>query len=269
MTTISVINKSSIEPVPANAVALMARAVHEQFERDFAPDWGLAKESYEVTDREGGEIVALIIDDDPNAPGALAYHDDPNAKPDIVILAKTILDNGGTWLDGSVSVSGALSHEVLELIADPSCNEMADDGQGQSYAIEVCDPIEEHAYVIEVDGVPVAVSNYVTRHWFDPAAVDVQFDKLRVLSAPFSLDGGYAITEQVGQGSQITGEMAPWRHEVRTEGNPFSRTYRRLHEAHADAEQAPADTTDSEYREATIVEEDGEPVTPREVRILR
>lgn len=228
MSTITVVNNSTVPLVRGDEIELIAAACQAQFEYDFGPDWGMARDAYAVTTEPGGDILAMIIDDDPSVPGALAYHDDPNAKPDIVVLAKTIMDNGGTWLDGPLSVSSALSHEVLELAGDPSCNFMADKGDGTSYAIEVADPVEQHVYPFEVQGVNVTVSDYVLRRWFDPTASGDKFDKLGVLTGPFELNQGYAITEQAGQQSQITGDMPEWKRSVRST-NPFSRTYRRTH----------------------------------------
>lgn len=219
---ISVVDRTRVAKPPVGALRLMAAAVNQQVRVDFCPAWG--RTSWHVSEQPGGAIIAAIVDDDPNAPGALAYHDDPGGKPDIVVLAKTILDNGGDWLTRPLSVASALSHEVLELIADPSCNFSADDGNGQTYALEVCDPVESHSYAVVVQSTAVTVSDFVLPRWFDPSAAGGRFDHLGQVRAPFALSSGYAIVTPEGQSSQITGEVAPW-HNV---NHAFSRTRRRL-----------------------------------------
>lgn len=230
MTTIALQNASTIPLPRPDILEIIAAAVDLQVRRDFAHDYGLDLGAWTVVAGDQGDIIARIIDDDPNAPGALAYHDDPSALPVIVILAKTILDNGGTWIDGDVSISSAFSHEVLELIADPACNRWASTAPRTLVAIEVCDPVEEVGYTIAItndhETVAVAVSNYVLPAWFDPSATAVQFDRLGHVDAPGKLHGGYAIIEDGTGERQVTGEMAPWKAAVRAE-NPFSRTYRR------------------------------------------
>jgi len=225
---ISIVDHTSKAKPPAGAVTAMAAAVQHQVVYDFCPAWGRTSTNWKFS--RTGTIQALLVDDDASVPGALAYHDDQNGKPAIVILCKTILDAGGQWLTGGLSVASALSHEVLELIADAACNLAADDGRGQAYALEVCDPVEEHVYPVTVNGQTATVSDFVLPAWFDPTASGVRFDHLGILVRPFELSKGYAIVTPEGQSSQITGAVVPERHASFASPNAlaFSRTWQRL-----------------------------------------
>src|SRR5262249_47653789 len=68
--------------------------------------------------RKDGLYITLV-DELPEAPGALGYHDlDKDGKPFIRIGLKVIMDNGGDWLTGSTSVTSVIDHETKELVGD-------------------------------------------------------------------------------------------------------------------------------------------------------
>jgi hypothetical protein len=78
---------------------------------------------------------------------------------------------------------------------------------GRLYAYETADPVEEQTY--QIDG--VAVSNFVTPHWFDPAAHGVPLDYLGRLKHPFQLaKGGYlsVFAAPSGKWQQVTARYA-------------------------------------------------------------
>ena len=78
-----------------------------------------------------------------SAPGLAAFHEELRDQPDAYVLAKTILDNGGTILNGGTStVAQALFHEIAETFIDPTTNLWAQASDGTMYAIEVCDPVQ-------------------------------------------------------------------------------------------------------------------------------
>ena len=80
-----------------------------------------------------------------------------------------ILDNGGTWLRGANSVSATISHEVCELVGDPTANHWVENARGALVAVELCDPVESCAYSIGLrDGRRVSVSDFVYPDWFNP-----------------------------------------------------------------------------------------------------
>lgn len=193
----------------------------------FASDWGFSPSdvvAYNPNPKAitPGAIACRMIDEDPNAPGALAYHDEQGDVPYIDVLCKTIRQYGG-------SVCQALSHEILEARADLDCNEW-DDGpeidQGSSYAREVCDPVENGMY--EMNG--QQVSNYVLPSWFDPESTKGPWDKMSQAPGPFQLaSGGYMVVRnEPGSEQQVLGKQALRWKQVMRYANKKSRLRRRV-----------------------------------------
>ena len=87
-----------------------------------------------------------IVDNDPTAPGNLAYHGEDDDRPDGSILAQTILANRGAVLWGGANVStvaSALFHEIAEALCDRFCNTWwQNPATGEFFAAEVCDPVQ-------------------------------------------------------------------------------------------------------------------------------
>src|SRR5438445_751400 len=109
--------------------------------------------------------------DDAEQAGALGYHaETPDGRPYGRVFVGPVLDHGGGWLEGQLSVSTVVSHECCELFCDPNVNLWADDAQGRAYAVEACDPVEADSYEVSVEGRVVAVSNFVHPAWFDARA---------------------------------------------------------------------------------------------------
>lgn len=107
-------------------------------------------------------IIALLEDAD--QAGVLGYHDvTPDGRPYGRVFLGPILNNGGDWVRGSLSVSQTLSHEVLETIGDPYANWWAGTAQGYQRAIELCDLVESDTY--EIEG--ISVSNFLGPRAFD------------------------------------------------------------------------------------------------------
>jgi hypothetical protein len=94
-------------------------------------------------------------------------------------------------------LSITLSHELLEMLVDPSGTRViqaADldpysGGQQVNYLVEVCDPVAVYSYMI--DGVPV--SDFVLPAFYDPWATDKdKLDCAGFLSRPLTVPlGGY------------------------------------------------------------------------------
>jgi len=168
----------------------------------------------------------LVLFDDADVADALGYHDEtPEGLPYGRVFVKTILDNGGTILDGATAVSVTLSHELLEMVGDPTAAEWVDGPDGYDYARELGDPVESDAY--DIDG--VSVSNFVLPAWFDPHAPrGLRFDYLSKLGANFAMSsGGYMIRRtETGEVSQVFGSAFPeWKKTMKK--HPASRTARR------------------------------------------
>jgi hypothetical protein len=229
---IAILNQSTLV---SNADAVtMTEAIASQVRLDAAPLWDRAPAAVifytdpaSVPAAAHGIAIVDTIKDQPQ--GVLGFHtEDKGGKLWGVVAAKPELENGGQSTTGDWSVSSVLSHEVLEMFIDANCNLWANDAKGSAYSFEVCDPVEAPTY--EVSG--VSVSNFVTPSWFDPlAAPTAQFDKLGLLSAPFStLRGGYVVYESAGREHQKFGDLFPeWRKEMKA--GPLARTRRRLAQA--------------------------------------
>jgi len=125
----------------------------------------------------------IVITDNPDQAGALGYHEmTSSGTPLGKIFAKLDLENGSSW-------TVTLSHELLEMLADPWINWCAVGSDGKIYALEVCDAVEADNLGYEIDG--VLLSDFVTPSWFEPTEAD-RMDFKEHLSKELHLaDGGY------------------------------------------------------------------------------
>lgn len=222
--SISLINKSTLLP-DAATLPKLAGAITTQVSRDFGPAWGVFASVTVAPPIAVGQFQVVLLDD-PDQAGALGYHDrDPHGNPYARVFVKPVLQHGGDWLTKPLSVASVVSHEVLELLADPGANRWADNGTTKLWALEVCDPCENASYPIN----GVTVSDFVLPAWFDPGAPG-PYTHLKTISKPFGLaKGGYAIVSTEGKVAQVFADEppAPWR--LATKTSPASRTARRLH----------------------------------------
>lgn len=206
--------------------------------RDVAQEYGgqhLIRAAANATDIRAGEIPFTITATLDDAPGAIAYHDKTaQGAPDCfdgITLSDSLMGAGNSLLV-------ALSHEVAETIADEGCNLLAAGDDGQGYAREACDPVEQNSYAIDLaDGTVGYVSDFVLRAYFVPdhpgpwsfmvsrsiAGGSAPPGPLQV--AP-SGGGNYQITyASVGSEAQVTGMVAARR--LAKKRHPASRTARR------------------------------------------
>jgi hypothetical protein len=133
----------------------------------------------------------LISKDVSDEKGDLAYHF-RDGFPVAYIFAKDAMADEDD-IDG---LSTTISHEILEMIADPGVNLLAAQpppGRARNvriFSYEVCDPVEANSYKKR----GVAVCDFVYPEWFEPEheANEMQMDYLGVVSSPFQLaPGGY------------------------------------------------------------------------------
>ena len=167
---IAVINFST---VPDAAVQAAIRVINRQVLEDFQPIWGSAYISklhaalplvngQPMQDMKVPAEAVIYIVDQPTIAGALGYHDMNNAEVPVGFVFTDL----GNW-------TVTLSHEVLELIVDPTVNILVpgpDPRPGAPadawlfHTYEVCDAVERSEY--EIDG--IAISNFVTPSYFKP-----------------------------------------------------------------------------------------------------
>ena len=166
---IAIINFSSL---PDDKVQNVIRAVNRQVTDDFMPVWGsgyickLHASAFDPAhpgvlqeDSVSAEGVIYLVNQ-PHIAGALGYHDMNNAEVPVGFVFTEL----GDW-------TVTLSHEVLELIVDPTVNIFVPGPDPRNpdnpdawlfHTYEVCDAVERTTY--EIDHVPV--SNFVTPQYF-------------------------------------------------------------------------------------------------------
>jgi hypothetical protein len=177
------------------ALALEANAA------DFCRAWGLEWPAVVAVGSPDGlphGCHPVVFTSSLTDPGTLAFHywDATKFEP-----AARVLTNNTSGINSGVdSMSEAASHEILEILADPTCDLWSRDpvDPTRKVAFEVCDPVQD-AYTVEVRGTPWIVSNFVTREWFNPNPRTNTFDFLRTLERPGQIGPeGYAIYERNG-----------------------------------------------------------------------
>jgi hypothetical protein len=169
-------------------------AVQTQVHRDFAPVWGLDA-SLELVEKgrrpDQGAWWITFIDYARHAGGEGNHFLTTSGLPFGRIFVQSTKKVAQAW-------TSALSHELLELLADPDTNVVASRGTTKKnsvwHAYEVCDPCADDSYGYKIDG--VLVSDFVYPAWFESFQKGgVQFDHRRLMTRPFQvLPLGYAVT---------------------------------------------------------------------------
>lgn len=225
----------------------MCKAIQTQMTLHVAPAWSMLSPTvsfYADATKVPGYAWNIVMQDNSTVQGALGYHTEVSDKIDGYIFAGPVLDNKGVVLydpsnPQNTSVASVLSHEVIEAFADRFCNLYAegptvkgsDGNEYTQYAFELADPVESGSYVVNVGTIPVSVSNWIFPSWFNSqatTALNMPFDYMKQLSAPFTMSaGGYIVVQQSGNATQIFGEMMPqWKRNMKN--NAFSRMNRRV-----------------------------------------
>lgn len=219
--------------------AATVAAVGRQITEDFQPIWGvgatltptriaLGADGHADVDDAADAVVYVGSDTaDPTsgAPGAFGYHERTfKGLPYAFIYLNACQLKNEPW-------SCTLSHEVMELLVDPTTILTATGpapsgaaGQLVRYDLEVCDPTQGDAY--EIDG--VTVSNFVTKAYFGMAASgSTNFMDLEL--APFGVrPGGYIQYEEAGSTQQVNGPaVTPQAMEARAVLDGYRRNARR------------------------------------------
>ena len=170
----------------------VAAAMQKQVTRDFGPIWGIhaTVDAFENLDSVPVDYWPVILKDNINQPGAAGFHTGDNGQP----LALVQVD--ATW-------PLTVSHETLEMLADPSGNATvagAPPPQAPKpvsgfkrvvYLREVCDPCEDGSFAYSVNG--VQLSDFITPHYYDPGqSSGVRYSFTGAVKQPhWVLDGGY------------------------------------------------------------------------------
>ena len=127
----------------------------------------------------------ISVVDNPEQAGALGYHElTSHGTPLGKVFAGLDIQSGGSW-------TVTLSHELLEMLADPWINWCAQGPDGKVYALEVCDAVEADELGYQIDG--VLVSDFITPAWFEPTQAD-RVDFKERISKPLQLAAGGCIS---------------------------------------------------------------------------
>lgn len=178
-------------------------ALQQQVSQDFRTYWNadcslLVFKTDQTLPEGWWQIVVL---DDPDQAGALGYHElATNGAPLGKVFAGLDLRDGYSW-------TVTLSHELLEMLADPWINWCATASDGKIYALEVCDPVEADSLGYEING--VLMSDFVTPAWFESATA-ARVDFKQKISPPLQLaPGGYISVFDLKKGwTQVSCEPA-------------------------------------------------------------
>jgi hypothetical protein len=162
------------DTIKKDEFSAVIRAISRQVHEDFAPLWGMtatlrhatigrkAKPDPELNNADVIIYVGETNDDPQKVENAIGYHSQNHRG----------IPYGFVFTDVAEKVheqwSTTLSHEVLELIADPDVNLMvvgpnpANPNGAVLRPYEVCDPVQSDTYEID----DVIVSNFVTPLYF-------------------------------------------------------------------------------------------------------
>jgi hypothetical protein len=167
---ISVVN-FGITRIPDAELQIAIRAINRQISEDFFPYWSLGAQlrlegssgtrphKQTPADMRGDAVIYLW--DDVKVKDALGYHDENHRGiPYGFVFPHVSKEAGENW-------TATLSHEALELIADPEANLYVRGPHPSAernvfYWYEVCDPVQAETY--HIDG--VEVSNFVLPLYF-------------------------------------------------------------------------------------------------------
>ena len=198
----------------ADAVA----AIGLQVSRDFQPEWGAGATltATRITLDDGAANIdaasdaVIYVGDASNDPtlgvdGVFGYHARNSGNlPYSFVYLDVCAQYGEAW-------SCTLSHEVLEMLADPTAVMTATGpapasvgalGQTVNYDLEVCDPTQSDSYVID----NVTVSNFVTKAWFGLPGGSSATNFLKLPLRPFGVrPKGYFHYEDTAGAHNVNG----------------------------------------------------------------
>lgn len=144
----------------------------------------------------------LEILDHADQPGVLGYHTDDRGRVSGRLFAADCLADGVSWtVDGT--------HELGEMLVDPTASIMLSLPGGAQTIKEICDPVEGDDCAIDVDG--VLCSDFVLPGYFsqDPGPWDSR--GFLTGPAPTLVRGGYISLFENGQWTQKFAELADGR----------------------------------------------------------
>jgi hypothetical protein len=187
MATIFVTNKST--DVSDAELQLWINAIQQQLREDVAPFWGVGADVTLQFVPNGQEVPAdgwrAVLLDYNIRDSNLGYHTAQwqSSPPIAYVFTQTTRQSRQT-------VSRVLSHEIIEMVVDPT-DERMQQIDGFTYLVEACDPVHPDEWGYQKTG--VLVSNFVTPAYYRITGGS-RFDFCNRLqrSCPSVLRGGQA-----------------------------------------------------------------------------
>jgi hypothetical protein len=205
---------------PGPVMQSIIDACLEQVNGPFADAYGRLAIAMRIgsgpADRGPSEIAVNFRDSIPEAPEALAYHTVTMGIPDIEIGC----DLFTSTTSGSESISGGVSHEILEMLRDAGANgwKSKNDGSSTMSAEEACDPVQNTGYSAS-NG--VWVTNFVLPSYWVPGSsgpYDLLGKLTAVTNAEIALYGYEIQATDVTETTQVGGEKALLAHPRHHQG---------------------------------------------------
>jgi len=203
-------------------LGVVAKALGRQINTDVFDAWGVAANvrSVDSLDEIADDEVPLVVVDKSRDLPDHGFHINMGGRQCAIVT-----NDAGMW-------TAYASHELIELLCDPSgmrttLGRSLETDQGKvSYLVEVCDPVEDSTYVIEQDGIPVLVSDFVLPSYYADDGTSGAKEEKHAYSAQLTqrfglLEGGYiswqvlgtaevyrALAGDPGAGTQISSRAA-------------------------------------------------------------
>src|ERR1700722_172787 len=195
---IAITNQSTM--VSNADLTTICKAIQIQLDLHVLPAWNWKASTVsfyaDATKIPGYAWTIYVVDSESSVPDALGFHqEETEDKIDGYIMSQPILSNGGAVMafdaanPDQYTISGTLSHEVIEAVGDVYTNTYCDDNKGNSWCRELCDAVEQISCPVVVDGVSISVSDFLFPSYFNPyatLALNKPFNFLATLQSPFS-----------------------------------------------------------------------------------
>lgn len=144
-----------------DSLSRVSAALQKQVSRDFGPIWNIegTVDAFSSLADVPIDYWPIIVRDDIKTPGAAGIHLDNDGQP------FSLVQFSSDW-------ALTTSHELLEMLADPTGNRVIAGqspmpGQGRvNFLVEVCDPSEAVQFAYTING--ITVSDFFTPRFYDP-----------------------------------------------------------------------------------------------------
>lgn len=177
-------------------------ALQKYVNQHLLPAWGTGiLVSYLNARAYDSDQIPIIIVDDYEHIGTLGYHTLIKSVNGYRVFSFVFAKQ---CIKFNTPIEQTVSHELAEIIFNPSVNLWVMGPNGVLYIREVADPVENEWF--DVDG--FKMSNFVHPAWFEKYRLieHTKFDEMGSLSVPFTLTkGGYITTFKDGKTSQVWG----------------------------------------------------------------